>query len=67
MSDEARIIHLEEKVAYLEKHIGDLDEVIRDLAGRLRKHGEGVDAVRKMLEDHLNEQPDPGDERPPHW
>lgn len=67
MTDETRIIELQEKVAYLEKHLGDLDEVIRDLAGRVRKHGEGVDAVRKMIEDHLSEQPDPGDEKPPHW
>jgi len=67
MPHESRLIQLEEKVAYLEKYIGDLDEVVRDLAGRLHKQGQGVDAVRKLIEDHLTDQPDPGDERPPHW
>ena len=67
MNDDARLIQLEEKVAYLEQHLSDLDEVVRDLAGRLHKQGQGVDAVRKMIEDHLTDQPDPGDEKPPHW
>ena len=67
MANPERVIELEEKVAYLEKHLGDLDEVVRDLAARMRKHNDGVAAVRKMLEDHLSEQSDPGDEKPPHW
>ena len=67
MSDDPRIIQLEEKVAYLEQYLGDLDEVVRELAGRLHKHGQGVDAVRKMLEDHLTDPQDPGDQKPPHW
>ena len=67
MQDADRLTAIEEKLAYLEKYVGDLDEVIRDLAKRLDVHGQGVSAVRKMLEDHLSEQPDPGDEKPPHW
>lgn len=67
MANPERVIELEEKVAYLEKHLGDLDEVVRDLAARMRKQNDGVAAVRKMLEDHLSEQGDPGDEKPPHW
>lgn len=73
MQDPDRLTVIEEKLAYLEKYVGDLDEVVRDLAGQLAKQGEGVTAVRKMLEDHLN---DPGDsnsdrdlidDKPPHW
>jgi uncharacterized coiled-coil protein SlyX len=67
MSTEKRMIALEEKVAYLEQHLSDLDEVIRDLAGRVRKHGEGVEGLRKLVEDHLSASEDPGDEKPPHW
>lgn len=70
MQDDDRLTVIEEKLAHLEKYIGDLDEVVRDLAGRLAKQGEGVSAVRKMLEDHLNdpgEQRDLADDKPPHW
>ena len=70
MQDADRLTQIEEKLAYLEKYVGDLDEVIRDLAKRLDIHGEGVSAVRKMLEDHLSEADgptDPRDEKPPHW
>ncbi|MEO0474554.1 MAG: SlyX family protein [Planctomycetota bacterium] len=67
MQDADRLTNIEEKLAYLEKHVGDLDEVLRDLSKRLDLHGEGVSAVRKMLEDHLSDAGDVGDEKPPHW
>lgn len=67
MQDDTRLTNIEEKLAYLEKYVGDLDEVLRDLSKRLDLHGEGVSAVRKMLEDHLSEAGDVGDEKPPHW
>ena len=71
--DNARLTAIEEKLAYLEKYVGDLDEVVRELATGLAKQKDGVTAVRKMLEEHLN---DPGDntkdrdlidDKPPHW
>lgn len=70
MQDADRLTQIEEKLAYLEKYVGDLDEVVQDLAKRLTAHGEGVRVVRKMLEDHLSEADGPGDladEKPPHW
>lgn len=70
MDADDRLTRIEEKLAFLEKYIGDLDDVVRDLANRLDKHGQGVTAVRKLLEDHLSdagESDDPRDERPPHW
>ena len=70
MQDDARLTLIEEKLAHLEKYVGDLDEVVRDLAARIDAQKDGVSAVRKMLEDHLSE-PDgpanPADEKPPHW
>ena len=66
-NDEIRLTVIEEKLAHLEKYVGDLDEVLRDLSKRLDVHGQGVTAVRKMLEDHLSDAGDPGDEKPPHW
>ena len=70
MQDDARLTMIEEKLAHLEKYVGDLDEVVRDLAARIDMQKDGVSAVRKMLEDHLNAPdgpPDPADEKPPHW
>ena len=75
--DSPRLIALEEKLLYLEKHIGDLDEVVRDLADRLDHQAGSVRQVRKMLEQHLAgggddksgpaSEPDPEADRPPHW
>ena len=67
MQDADRLTVIEEKLAYLEKYVGDLDEVLRDLSKRMEVHGKGVTAVRKLLEDHLTDSGDPGDEKPPHW
>lgn len=70
MQADARLTVIEEKLAYLEKYVGDLDEVVRDLAARIDAQKDGVSTVRKMLEDHLSEPdgpPDPADEKPPHW
>lgn len=70
MQDDARLTLIEEKLAHLEKYIGDLDEVVRDLSTRIDAQSDGVLAVRKMLEDHLTEPDGPGgpaDEKPPHW
>lgn len=67
MQDADRMTKIEEKLAYLEQHLGDLDEVVRDLSSRMDAHNNGVTAVRKMLEDHLSDAGDPGDEKPPHW
>ena len=67
MQDDNRMTVIEEKLAHLEKYVGDLDEVVRDLAKQLHTQGQGVNAVRKMLQDHLSDAGDPGDEKPPHW
>lgn len=72
MNPDQRTIALEEKIAYLEQHVGELDGVIRELADQLAKQGRGVDAVRGMLEKHLAGEDDASgdpavDDRPPHW
>ncbi|MFK7790345.1 MAG: SlyX family protein [Phycisphaeraceae bacterium] len=67
MQDDDRMTVIEEKLAHLERYVGDLDEVLRELSKRLDVHGQGVSMVRKLLEDHLSDGGDPGDEKPPHW
>ncbi|MEM9347015.1 MAG: SlyX family protein [Planctomycetota bacterium] len=67
MTDQDRLTVIEEKLAFLEKYVGDLDEVVRDLSTRIDAQKDGVSAVRKLLEDHLSDAGDPGHEKPPHW
>lgn len=76
MQDDARLTVIEEKLAHMEKYVGDLDEVVQDLAARIAAQKDGVTAVRKMLEDHLSapgtgddgtSDQDLADEKPPHW
>ncbi|MEM6507718.1 MAG: SlyX family protein [Planctomycetota bacterium] len=67
MPDQDRLTVIEEKLAFLEKYVGDLDEVVRELSTRIDAQKDGVSAVRKLLEDHLSDVGDPGDEKPPHW
>lgn len=70
MQDADRLTTIEEKLAYLEQHLTDLDQVVQQLAKRMDQQREGVNAVRKLLEDHLNEPgdtTDPTDDKPPHW
>ncbi|MFI4860750.1 MAG: SlyX family protein [Phycisphaerales bacterium JB063] len=74
MDPTPRLIALEEKMSHLEKYLGELDEVIRELAGRLDTQAKGVQQMRKVLEQHLaggeddaGSAPDPEADRPPHW
>lgn len=74
MNDEARLIGIEEKIAHLEKYVGDLNEVIRQNAAELA-------AMRKLLGrvtdrvDRIENPPEPPEsddrtleeDRPPHW
>lgn len=72
--DPQRLIAVEEKLAHLEKYLGELDEVVRDLATRLDVQAKGVKQVRTILEQHLaggedgdGSASDPEADRPPHW
>ncbi|MHB1155951.1 MAG: SlyX family protein [Phycisphaerales bacterium] len=69
MNDEARLIEIEEKIAHLEKYVGDLNEVIGQNAAELA-------AMRKLLgrvTDRVGRIENPPEERtleedrPPHW
>jgi SlyX protein len=63
---EDRIIELEVKLAYQDKLLTDLDEVVRELAKRLDTQARQL----QQLEDRLTEQPEPVgpvDETPPHY
>lgn len=63
MSVENRIVDLEIRLAYQDKLIAQLDEVVREFANR-------VDALERRVSEHeASADPDigPGDDRPPHY
>ena len=71
MSDDARLIGIEEKIAYMEKYTSDLNEVIQRNAMELT-------TLRKLLErlehrmDRMENPPTDAkrtleEDRPPHW
>ena len=60
-----RIVDLEIRFAYLERHLTELDAVVRDLAGEIRRlHAE----VEMLRDGSPNESPSGLEgERPPHY
>lgn len=68
---EARLVNLEEKIAHLERYLGDLDEVVRDLHDRMDAYQREIAKMQATLEQQLGGDDKSGgsleDERPPHW
>lgn len=68
---EARLVNLEEKIAHLERYLGDLDEVVRDLHDRMDAYQREIAKMQATLEHHVGGDDESGgsleDERPPHW
>ena len=67
---DGRIRRLEEKLAFQEKTISDLDEVVTALNRKLSELLRGYDDMQKILRQldaDKNEKHRNGDERPPHY
>lgn len=64
--DEERMQLLEEKVAYLEKHLADMDTVVRESADKLDLL---LQQVKRLsgIERVIAERDAPADDKPPHW
>ena len=66
-----RLTRVEEKLAHLERHVGELDGVVREGFDRI----EELSAELRRLNDRLAQQSEPGEgdgpdaerDRPPHW
>jgi uncharacterized coiled-coil protein SlyX len=64
MSQESRIVDLEVRVAYQDKHIEELDEVIREFSTRVER----LEAFVKDLRESANAAPiGPPNDPPPHY
>jgi uncharacterized coiled-coil protein SlyX len=65
-NDESRLLKLEEKVAYQDKIIHELNEVVVALNRRAGEIGARLDAVERTLRAELAPREMP-DEKPPHY
>jgi len=66
MSDETR--GLEEKIAYLEKHLSDLDKVVRELSGQMDVMLTQMKRlIRSEPSRNDNEEASPANDPPPHY
>ncbi|MEM1109757.1 MAG: SlyX family protein [Planctomycetota bacterium] len=73
---ESRLIAVEEKIAHLERYLGELDGVVRELHDRMDGYKSQIDRLRDEFGEHLSnadDAPEPGrddqleDDKPPHW
>ena len=67
-----RIVDLEVRMAFLERTLGDLDEVVRELADELGRVRGTLSELRDRVHTALDEDPsgarfDLADEKPPHY
>lgn len=60
-----RVIELEVRMAYQDKLIGDLDEVVRQFSVRVEQLERQVKELRERIDDGADVGPH--DEKPPHY
>jgi uncharacterized coiled-coil protein SlyX len=66
MSDAARLLSLEEKIAYQDKTIAELNEVVTSLNRSASELSSRVAALEKLIGAELSRREMPN-ERPPHY
>ena len=70
MSDTERITDLEVRIAFLEKSLGELDEVVREVADQLQSTRSALHELREQVNRGDDGQARPHslvEERPPHY
>ena len=68
--DEDRLIDIETKLAYQEKMIKDLNEVVVEQQKAIEKLAAGYGRLAKMYQEHarmMSAVDGPADEKPPHY
>jgi SlyX protein len=61
-----RIARVEERLAWLERHVAEQDKVMLELAETLDRLRGEAEVLRRRVGDGMNSPP-PADERPPHY
>lgn len=64
--DEERLLRIETKIAYQDKLIADLNDVIVDLNRTVRDYARRLDSVERAFRNEL-ERRDMPNEKPPHY
>ncbi|MEM9420287.1 MAG: SlyX family protein [Planctomycetota bacterium] len=73
---ESRLVNIEEKIAHLERHLGELDGVVREMYDRMDGFKAQLEKIRSDLQSHQASAgdglaPDSDqqleDDKPPHW
>ena len=65
-AEEERLLRIETKIAYQDKLIADLNDVIVDLNRNLSEYRKRLDAVERAFRSEL-ERRDMPNEKPPHY
>ncbi|HET9933273.1 MAG TPA: SlyX family protein [Polyangiaceae bacterium] len=65
-SDEERMLRIETKIAYQDKLIADLNDVIVDLNRTVRDYARRLETVERAFRNEL-ERRDMPNEKPPHY
>jgi len=63
------MVGVEEKIAFIERHVEDLDSALMELYDRLAAMERDLARLReeKQRGFEASDQPSPEDEKPPHW
>jgi uncharacterized coiled-coil protein SlyX len=68
MNNDDRMMNLEIKLAFVEKLVGDLDDVIREMAGHLEDVRGELQTLRERVNDEGDQTANPSTiELPPHY
>ena len=67
MTDAERLTRLEERYAHLQKHMGQQDKAMLELADEVKKLRKELAAVRAQHASGSGEPGETPDERPPHY
>ncbi|MEO1235616.1 MAG: SlyX family protein [Planctomycetota bacterium] len=72
-----RLVNLEEKVTHLERHLGELDAVVRELHDNMDRYQRQIDQIKTLVESSHDSSNNTGadppsdtdltDDKPPHW
>lgn len=66
--DPQRLTRVEEKLAHLEHHLGELDGVVREAFGQIAAVRQALEKLRTSVEADAPDEPTSSeDEKPPHW
>ena len=63
----SRVDDLEARMAFLERSIEDLDQVVRQLADQLAALHAELGGIRTEVSKHVERSTDLAEEVPPHW